>query len=366
MVRDRHHCKTNIYWDELPDKIYHGAGKLLRLKTGLQPEQLQKALAAIGLKPQDLEQEETVLPDTILPVPLPVLEETATTLVPQQEIGAEERMPRDWENELKISLRVARGYTTVGRIVEVVKAELTNHLDNDTIPSPGSEAEESSEPSDYMPNSDDMAGDIRLSANSSLEDMGEVTVEQTYREYKKKLDEAEPENRDSMIYVMGVMKSLRKKPENPREATELEEKQSSDSDSEKDSELVPEKTKQQFKPVSGKTPLRMCPNYRDCKYCLCHNCYGTMMQEEVDDSKLPATPSNPRKTSRREATPPGGRRKKTRGKDEISECDHEHLSMLVLEENSAYFRKSYVAKKGEDYDYPAKCSGCSESLVLDM
>jgi hypothetical protein len=91
-----------------------------------------------------------------------------------------------------------------------------------------------------------------------------------------------------------------------------------------------------------------------------------MVKEELDSTKMPASPLNQRNNLRKETTPPGCRRKRTRGKEETVHCDHEHLSMLVLQENVLYFRKAYVTKKGADYDYPTRCSRCKESFLVEI
>jgi hypothetical protein len=394
MVRDRHHKTTDDYWEVLPGRIYHGAGILVQIKTGLEPEHLQRALAAIGLRTQDIEAEDH------LPGNQPVTEEPAENEI-EQVIGKDDTpVQPDWRKDLQHSLHVARGLAPVREIIEECRKELVINRGGGDMSE--SEAAESSETSGYARTSN-TTSDGEFEANSTEDDLCEVSVEGTYMEYKKKLADADPRNQDHIIHVLGVMNQLRKQPMHMTKSNLMEEEASestsektsesdsktaskskspdpnqqfkqpklmeegaSESDTEEVSESKSPETKQQFKQVSSKTPLRMCPNFKLCKYCLCHNCFERMVQEEQDSTKMPASPLNQRKNHRKETTPPGGRRKRTRGKEETVHCDHKHLSMLVLEENVLYFRKAYVTRKGADYDYPTSCSRCKESLLVEI
>jgi hypothetical protein len=203
-----------------------------------------------------------------------------------------------------------------------------------------------------------------LDADGSVDDLAEISVNETYNEYKKKLEDASPDNQDHIIRILGVMNHLGAKSDGKKPEKKLGEEKSSGSESDESKSV---ESRQQFKQVSGKTPLRMCPNFKTCKYCLCHNCYTIVVQKERETTKLPASPDNQRKNLRNEVSPPSaGRRKRCRGKEDTVMCDHEQLSMLVMEENVAYFRKAYVTKKGADYDYPKKCSRCQTSLMVEV
>jgi hypothetical protein len=46
-------------------------------------------------------------------------------------------------------------------------------------------------------------------------------------------------------------------------------------------------------------------------------------------------------------------------------CVHPPLTMLVSEDNPGYFRRAYVDRKGDDYDYPVQCDDCHESIVIE-
>jgi hypothetical protein len=79
------------------------------------------------------------------------------------------------------------------------------------------------------------------------------------------------------------------------------------------------------------------------------------MNEKVTEGKTTQQP-------RLEGSP---RRKRKHGEQAIFACDHAKLTMMVKEDNSSYFLKAYVDRKGEEYDWPVACSDCGRSIVIE-
>ena len=117
---------------------------------------------------------------------------------------------------------MARGYTSIPNIVKICREELIDHLGNDVPTPPDSEAAASSDASEYVDAPEDTAGDVWLDADSSVEDLQELSVDQTYKEYMDKLDNGSPENTDHLIHVLGVMRAFKMKPGKSKTTAMLE------------------------------------------------------------------------------------------------------------------------------------------------
>jgi hypothetical protein len=46
-------------------------------------------------------------------------------------------------------------------------------------------------------------------------------------------------------------------------------------------------------------------------------------------------------------------------------CVHLPVTMLMTEDNNQYFRRAYVDRMGNDYDYLTQCSKCNASIVIE-
>jgi hypothetical protein len=388
LVRERGHTKTDDLWDVISTKVYDGAGQVVRMKRGLTDEQRSRAMATIGLKLQHLgeEEEQEVAPPNV---------DTNDNNQRQQEAGAiaEETGPThveplvrvDWEENLRRSFAVARGCATSHRIGEIIREAMITQREEYTTSSSGtrSQEDETSDGGSYSQRGSDPSGDVDLQADDSVDDFDSQSVNATYAEYKEKLDEqTDPKSKDHILHVLGKMRKHLRPKKVRRRQKEVEQSPtlSSQSDEETDNrKQVSTKTAQieenednssesseeqdNFKQVSTTTPLRLCENYKKCKYCVCHCCYVRILKETKQSTTTEMTRQSQQKQHH---SPSKGVRKRTRGREETVQCVHEPQTLWLEEENPLYFRKAYVEKKGEDYAYPTTCSQCEKSLVIDV
>ena len=118
-----------------------------------------------------------------------------------------------------------------------------------------------------------------------------------------------------------------------------EESQSSQQETNQTNVESPQKRHKSFH-VSTSTPVHSCP--KECGFGLCHSCF--------------VVKSNTVMLGRRRGRGQGG-----------IECPgiHEEVNMLKEMTEPAYFFKSYVERKANDYKYPKRCAVCGVCLVIE-
>ena len=81
---------------------------------------------------------------------------------------------------------------------------------------------------------------------------------------------------------------------------------------------------QLFRPVSVSTLLRLCRNFKSCKYCLCHCCYKILGSKEINRVQETGAQGNKGKQKKREGTSPSSHRKEVQGQEKASFVSMSH------------------------------------------